>query len=125
DTPRREVHDPKPGSVVVRVVDQAQVSKGMLDFLPFEESKTPVYAIRNSGREKCVLQDPRLCIAAIQNGDLAAAAAVIDQRADLFQYPLGFEQIRGLLRDAYRLPMPLIGPEILAEPGMVVGNQRI
>src|SRR5690606_28077349 len=125
DAPRGKVHHAQPGRVVVRIVEQPQVGKRMLDFLTLEESQPAIHAVGNARREQGVLDDARLRVAAIQNGDLAAAAPLVEQCLDLVEHPLGLEQIRRLLGDAYGLAMPLVCPEILAQAAGVMRNERI
>src|SRR5690606_16817656 len=103
DAAGREIDDAQPRCVVMRIVEQAQIGQRMLDLLALEEAQAAIHAVANARREQCVLDDPRLRIAAVQNRDLAAAAPLIDQRADLVEHPLGLEKIGGLLRNAYGL----------------------
>src|SRR5690606_40837389 len=86
DAPRGKVHHAQPGRVVVRIVEQPQVGKRMLDFLALEESQPAIHAVGNARREQGVLDDAGLRVAAIQNGDLAAAAPLVEQCLDLVEH---------------------------------------
>ena len=57
DAPRREVHHPQEGAVVVRILDQPQVGQGMLDLGSLEEAQPAVDLVRHPGREQRVFQD--------------------------------------------------------------------
>ncbi len=72
-----------------------------------------------------MLDDARLRIRAVQDGDVAARPAVRDQRADLFDEPLRLERVARRFLHAHRFALAGIGPQVLAEAAAVVRDQRI
>ncbi|CFP61046.1 Uncharacterised protein [Bordetella pertussis] len=97
----------------------------MLDFLALEEAQATVHLVGDAHREQRMLEHARLRVAAVEHGDFAAHAAVVDQRADLVDQPLRLHAVGGLLDDAHRLALALFGPEVLAQASGVVPDEGI
>ncbi|MNQ44216.1 hypothetical protein D3C85_579640 [compost metagenome] len=125
NTARREIDDPHPRGIVVRVGHQAQIRQRVLDFLAFEEAQAAIHLVRDAGREDGVLDHARLRVAAVQHGDLAAQAAFMNERTDFVHDPLGFHAVGRLFDDAHRFAFALVGPQVLAQAAAVVADQRV
>ena len=97
----------------------------MFDLGSFKKSQTAIHTIRNARRKQSVLDDARLSIAAIQNGNFSAHATCIDQALNFINHPRGFSSISGRLIDPHRFAMTRIGSEVFTQTLRVVGNQMI
>ena len=125
DAARREVDHAQKGGVVARVVQQAQIGQRVLDLRPFEEAQTTIDAIGNRVVEQRGFDHPALRVAAVENGNFLARAAVAHQLFDLVHDPLRFGQITGQLHHPHRFARALIGAQVLAETARVVADQRV
>ena len=72
-----------------------------------------------------MLDDARLRVGAVQDGDLAARGAVGDQALDLLDQPLRFFEVGRRFVDAHLLAVAGVGAQVLAEPLAVVGDQLV
>ena len=97
----------------------------MLDLGALEEPQAAVDAVRDAGVEQRVLDHARLRVRAIQHGDLGARVTFGDQSLDLVDQPRGLVAVGLRLVDAHRLALAGVGPQFLAEPARIVGDQRI
>ena len=125
DAPRGEVHHPKEGRVLVRILHEPQVGQRMLDLGPLEKPQPAKDPVRHAGLEQGLLDHARLRIASIEHSHLAAQKALLNQAANLFYQPLGLEQIACGLHDPNGLTCAGFRPEVLAQPASVIGNERI
>jgi hypothetical protein len=72
-----------------------------------------------------MLDDARLSIATIQNSDLGAHAARIDQALDFINHPRSFSAISGSLVDSHRFTVTCIGSKIFTKTLSIISNQMI
>ena len=125
DAARGEVDHAQEAGVVVRVLDQPQVGQRMLDLGALEEAQAAVDAVRDAGIEQRAFQHPALCVAAVQQRDLAARHAAAVQRLQFFQQPLRLGEVAGRLEHAHRLAGAGLGTQVLAQALRVVRDQRV
>ena len=85
DAAGREIDHAHERGVVIGIGHQPQVGERVLDFLTLEKAQTAVHAIRDARREQRVLDDSRLRIGTIQDGDVAATDGFVDQAAHFFE----------------------------------------
>ena len=125
DAAHRQIHHPFEGSVVRAAGDEAQVRQGVLDFGALEEAQAPVHAIRHAGIEKSLFEHPGLRVRAVQHRRFAARAAVSHPFADAIHDEVGLVAlVEGRIQlDA--LAVRAAGPQRLAEPAIVVRDQRV
>ena len=62
---RWKVNDAQQSVVVIGVHGEAQVGKGVFDFLAFVKAQAAVYSIRYGSLKKLLLDDARLGVAAV------------------------------------------------------------
>ena len=126
DAARRQVHDALERRVVGAARDQPQVGERVLDFRALEEPQAAVHAIRNARRDERFFEHARLRVRAVQDRDVAPRAALrsIQSRMRLMTNSASSRSLNA----AYSLigsPCCAGGPEVLAEPAGVVGDQRV
>src|SRR5690348_8645473 len=125
DTPGREIHHPLEGGIVAAVGNEAQVRERVLDFRALEESQAAVDLVRYPARDEGLFKHARLRVGAIEDRDLAPAAAMSDPVADAVSDELGLVPLVESGVEADRIALRAARPQILAEPAGVVGNESV
>ena len=125
DSARRKIGHPQESPVVVRIGREPQIRERVLDFHALEEPQAPVHAVGDAVRKKRVLDDARLRVRAVQHPDIGKAQPRALQRLHFLGEPARFVPVALRLVDAYRLAVPGGGPQVLAEPLPVVGDERV
>ena len=125
DAARREIHDAQERAVVAGGGDQPQVGERVLDLGALEEPHPAVDAVRHAGIEQRVLEHPRLRVAAVEDRDLVERHAVGPGALDHVDDERGLVEVRGRGERAHRLALGVRGPEVLAEPRLVVADERV
>ena len=109
----------------MRVLKQAQISQRVLDFGALEKAQAAIHAVRNAGVEKRGFHHPALGVAAVEQGDFFALAAVAHQLLDLVHKPLRLGKVTGGLIHAHRLARAGVGAEVFPQALGVVTDQCI
>ena len=125
NSPGRRVDHPLEGRIIVAVGHQPQIGQGVLDFGPLEEAQAAVNPVGQRRRDQRFLEYPRLGVGAVENRRVAALAARFHPLADALDHKprlVGF--VKGIV-DLERLAVAGIGPQVLAQPGGIVGDERI
>ena len=126
DAPGRKVHHAQKAGVVLRVLQQAQVGQGVLDFRAFKKAQAAIHAVGDAGIEQAAFQHAALGVAAVEQGDfLAREAVVFGERLDFLDQPTRFVQIGGRFVDAHRFARALVGGQVFAQALAVVFNQGV
>ena len=126
DAPGRKVHHAQKAGVVLRVLQQAQVGQGVLDFGAFKKAQAAIHAVGDAGVEQAAFQHAALGVAAVEQGDfLAREAVVFGERLDFLDQPTRFVQIGGRFVDAHRFARALVGGQVFAQALAVVFNQGV
>ena len=120
-----KVDDAHEAGVVVRVVQQAQVSQRMLDFGALKKAQTAVHAVGHASIEQRGFHHPALGIAAVKQCDFLALTAVAHQLLDLVHKPLRLGKVAGRLINPHRLARTGIGAQVFAQPLAVVADQLV
>ena len=125
DTTRWKVHYAQQRVVIFRIVDQAQIRHRMLHLGALKKAQPAIHPIRNARIEQAVLEHSRLRIRAIQNRDVIKRHAVIHRGLHAVKHEARFFAVAVALKNANRLAVPLIGPQLFSQPPVVVANQRV
>ena len=126
DAPGREVHHAQKAGVVLRVLQQAQVGQGVLDFGAFKKAQAAIHAVGDAGVEQAAFQHAALGVAAVEQGDfLAREAVVFGERLDFLDQPTRLVQVGGRFVDAHRFACALVGGQVFAQALAVVFNQGV
>ena len=125
DAARRKVDHAHEAGVVVRVLEQAQIGQRVLDLGALEKAQAAIDAVRHPGVEQRGFHDPALRIAAVQQRNLLALAAVPHQLLDLVDKPLGLGKIAGRLIHPHRLARSGLGAQGFSQPLAVVADQLV
>ena len=126
DATGRHVDHPLQRGVVVAAVEQAQVGHRVLDLGALEEALAAVDAVGNLLAQQGLFQHPRLGVGAVEDGDLAALETVLAQRRlDRLDYVARLVVLVEGGVQADRLAVAAVGPQLLAEAPVVVGDQRV
>ena len=104
---------------------QTQISERVFDFGALEESQAAIDAVRGAGLHQLFFKHTRLGVGAIQNGDLRALAAGGLPRLNAVEHETRLIDLveRGVQGNAFSLCAG--GPQLLAEPAVVVGDDRV
>ena len=133
ETGDRRVPDPAPWPVrdshqrdgVVGVVDHLQIGHDVLDLGPLVELRAADHLVLDRLADEHVLQHSRLCVRPVEDRDLRAAEALLDEAGDLD----GHEPRLGVLvldlEHADRLALPQLRPELLRLALAVVRDHRV
>ena len=97
----------------------------MLHLRALEEAHSAVHAIRYGRIEQRVLQHPRLGIRAVKHGDLGQRESLVGQTLGDVNHECCLVVIRRRRHPAHRVALPFAGPQVLAEPGCVVLDERV
>ena len=114
------------GRIVVAVGDQAQVGDQVLDLGLLEKALPARDGVGNLLVAQLLFEHPRLVVAAIEDGVVAPAGAVLELvRLQLHHHQLGL--VLGVLRggDGQRVAGAVLAPQALVEQLGVVGDQRV
>ncbi len=122
---RRQVHHALEGGVVVAVGDEPQVGERVLDLRALEEPHAPVHPVWHARRQKRLLEHARLCVGAVQDGDLAPLPALRHPLTDAVRDELRLVALVEGGVEADRLPARAAGPEFLAEAAGVVRDDAV
>ena len=131
---RRKIDHAHETGVIARVLEQTQIRQRVFDFSALEKAQTAIHAVRHGCVEQRGFNHPALCVAAVENGDLAArcgaffaiaVASIAQQLFDLFHNPIGFCQIAGRLHHTHRFTRALRGVQVFTETGFVVFDQLV
>jgi hypothetical protein len=125
DAARREVHHAQEGVVVLRVGGQAQVGQGVLDLGALEEAQAAVDPVGNAGGEQGVFDAARLGVGAVQHGHVVPRRPSRLQGLDFLHHEARFLAVVVGLEMADRLALAGVGPQVLAQAVLVVGDHRI
>ncbi len=113
DPAPRLVRDPHQRDGVVRVVDHLQVRDDVLDLGPLVELRAADHLVLDRLADEHVLEHARLRVRPVEDRDLRAAEALLDEAGDLD----GDEPRLGVLvldlEHADRLSLPQLRPELL------------
>ena len=121
--PLRQVHDTLEGEVVVGADRDADIGHGVPDLLTFVEAQAPEHPIGQADGQEAFLEGESLEAGAHQDGDAVEALALALQRLDFLAHnPRLFLPVPGF-GDADLLALRPLGPEGLAEPPFVVGDE--
>src|SRR3984893_4143060 len=122
---RRQVHHALEGGIIVAVGNEPQVGERVLDFRALEEPQAPVHAVRHARRQKRLFEHARLCIGAVEDGDLAPQPPARHPLTDAMRDELGLVALVEGGVEADRLAARAAGPQFLAEAAGVVGDQAV
>ncbi len=125
DAARGKVDDAQQRVVVVGVLHQAQIGERMLDLLPLEEAQAAVHAIGKPGRHQRVFQHARLGVGTVQQRHLGQVHALARERPDFLDDESRLVHIRLRFVHAQFFTAVFGRPQILAQPVLVVGDQRV
>ena len=125
DAAGREVDDAQKTGVVVRVLDQPQITQRVLDLGTLEKAQAAVDLVRDAGVEQRAFQHPALRIAAVQQRDVASRGAVAVQLLRLFDEPLRFGKVAGGLEHAHLFARAGLGAQVLAQTARVARDQLV
>lgn len=125
DAACRHVDHPFQRRVVAAAVEQAQVGHGVLDLGTLEEALAAVDAVGNLLPQQGFLQHPRLGVGAVEDGDLAARQAALERALDRLDHVARLVVLveRGV--QAQRLAVLAVGPQLLAQASLIVGDQGV
>ena len=125
DAARRKIHHAREGGVVVGIRGKPQVGERVLDLLALEEAQPPIDAIRDAGAKERVLEDARLRVRAVEESHAGERRALAVQRFRFLDDEARLVVVVGRGVDAQRLALAFRGPEVLAEPRLVVRDDRV
>ena len=125
DAARREVDDAQERAIVVGRREQAQIGERVLDLGALEEAHAAVDAVRDRRVEQRVLENARLCVGAVERGDLGSDDAVAGEALHDVDDERRLVEIGRRREHAHRLAWRVAGPQILAEARLVVPDQRV
>ncbi len=125
DPARREVDHAQECAVIVRRGDEPQIGKRVLDLSPLEKAHAAIHAIGHAGVEECVLEHARLGVGSIQHGHLRGRNPVVDEAFHDVDDERRLVSVRWRDERAHRLALRVGGPQILAQPTLVMPDQRI
>src|SRR5690606_11943596 len=80
NTTRRNADNALNSLIVIAAAHQAQITKGIFDFLALEKLVSAVNAVGNSSTQQAFFQHPRLGVGAIQNRNFTTLELVALQR---------------------------------------------
>ncbi len=125
DAARRRVDDALERGIVVAIGDQAQIRQRIADLGALEVAQSAVDAIRDRMLDQLFLEVARLRIGAVQHCDVRCRTAAVQMFADAIDdvARLVLLVVRGVDLDR-RAGRPG-GPQLLAEPVVVVGDHRV
>ncbi len=125
DAARRQVHDALERRIVGAAEDQAQVTQCVFDFRALEEPQPAIHAIRNARSDQRFFERSRLSVRAIQDRAVAAPPASVRPFADAVDDEIRFVALVERRVQLDRLAGLASSPQILAEPSVVVRDERI
>ena len=125
DPPGGDVQDPAQGEIVISVHQDPEVSHHVLDFLPLVEAHRSDDLMGDPLPQEDLLEQPRLVVGPVEHGDLFEPPASRGHRTNEAQDLLGFRAVVLGDRQLERLARRVVGPEGLADPRSVVGDDRI
>ena len=125
DAAARPVGDARERDAVERVVDHLQVRDGVLDLGALVEARAADHLVGDLLADEHVLQHARLGVRPVEDRDLGAGVALVDQPRDLGG---DVARLRVLVLDldhAHRLALPQLAEEVLGLALAVVRDQRV
>ena len=125
DPAPRLVRDPHQRDGVVRVVDHLQVRDHVLDLRPLVELRAADHLVLDRLPDEHVLEHPRLRVRPVEDRDLRAAEALLDEAGDLDGDEPGLGVLVLDLEHADRLAVPQLRPELLRLALAVVRDHRV
>ena len=122
------VHDPLERQIVVGGHGETEVGHGVADFHPLVEAGAADDAVGKADCQKSVLEGPHLVARAHQDGDFVQADGPHPARAlphgfEFLADPAGLFLAVPVADEAELLALVPLGPERLAEPPLVRGDQ--
>ena len=126
DAARRKVDDAQERAVVVGRRDEAQVGERVLDLGALEEAHAAVDAVRHAGAEQRVLEHARLRVAS-GRAPRPRTSATPSSARPLTMSTMNAASSRsdGAANARTGSPLPSARPQVLAEPRLVVADQRV
>ncbi len=125
DPAARPIGDAHERHGVVGVVDDLEVRHGVLDLRPFVEARASDHLVRDALADEHVLEHPALRVRPVEDRDLRARPALLDQPRNLG----GDEARLGVLvldfERPHRRPVAEVGEERLLLALAVVGDDRV
>ena len=119
------VDDALEGGIVVAVGDQAQVGERVPDLGALEEAQAAVHPVGNAVPHELFLEQPRLGIGAVEDGDVVSRPAALDLlHQGLDHEPRLVVFVEGGVA-LQRLALAGLGPELLAETPGIARDQCI
>ena len=109
----RAVRDPHQRDRVVRVVDHLEVGDHVLDLGPLVEPRPADDLVLDRLPDEHVLQDSRLSVHAIEDRDLGAVQALLDEAGDLDGNEAGLGVLVLDFDHMDRISLPQLRPELL------------
>src|SRR5690606_22490893 len=125
DAARRQIHDALEGSIVIAAEDEPQVREGVLDFRALEEAESAVDAIRKACRQERFFERTRLRIRAIEERAAAALTALMYPVANAIDDEVRFVSLVERSVQPNRVAALPARPKVLAEPSVVVADERV
>ena len=125
DAARRKIHHAHETGVVVRVLQQAQISQRMLDFGALKKAQPAIDTVGNPGGEQRAFHHPALRVAAVEQRDFLARHAALHQLLDLIDKPLRLGKVVGRLEYPHRLAGTGLSAQVFAEALAVVADQLV
>ena len=122
---RRKIHDAQESPVVLGRGDQAQIRERMLDLGALEKAHAAVDAIGKARAEQRMFEDPRLRVRSIEQGDLVQRHAVGRKSLHHIDDERRLVVIAGRRKRADELALAFARPQILAQPRLVVADERV
>ncbi len=104
-------------------MDEAEIGKGVADFLALVEARAADDAIGQPERDEALLELARLEARAHENGDLGQRHAAALQRLDLIADPARFLDPVAQRPHGDELAFRRFGPQRLAEAAFVLGDE--
>ena len=118
-----QVHDALEGEVVVGAHHDADIGHGVPDLLALVEAQAPDHPVGQADGEEALLEGAGLEAGADEDGDLVEALARALQRLDGLAHGAGLLVAVPGLGHADLLAVLALGPERLAEPPLVAGDE--
>src|SRR5579862_9875206 len=125
DAAHRQVDDTLKRAVVIAIGDQAQVGKRILDFRALEKPQAAVHFVGELGLDQRFLEHARLRVGAVQDRAFAPQAAARQPLLDAAEHEVGLVALVVGTVDPHRFAACAAGPQLFAEAGRVVGDQRV
>ena len=125
DPPSGRVDDPREGDHVGRVDQGDEVGHGVLDLGALVELRPADDLVADLVADQPILQHPRLRVGPVEDRDLLARDALVDEPLDLAGHEPRLGVLVVELADLDRIALAELGEQRLALAAPVVGDHRV